>query len=129
MAIAAHALAYERQSTDYWKQLDWRQLEFRVAALFRRKGYTSQATPASNDKGVDVIAKKPGEKLVVQCKQHAKAAQRNFVSELLGVKVAEQANRAILICTGGFTAGAEEYAHLHGIELWDSSDLAREEAE
>ena len=75
--------------------------------------------------GVDVIAESKSEKIAIQCKQYAKPAQRNLVSELLGVKIAEKATRAILICTGGFTRDAEEYAAHNGVELWDIEDLAR----
>lgn len=122
---AAKALCYERPKRDYWRQLSWRDLELRVTALFGRLGYRAYATPGSGDKGVDVIAESKSEKIVIQCKQFAKPAQRNLVSELLGVKIAEKATRAILICTGGFTRDAEEYAAHNGVELWDIEDLAR----
>jgi len=123
--IAAKALCFERPKRDYWRQLSWRDLELRVTALFGRLGYRAHTTPGSGDKGVDVIAESSHEKIVIQCKQYSKPAQRNLVSELLGVKIAEKATRAILICTGGFTHDAEEYAAQHGIELWDLDDLAR----
>ncbi len=122
---AAKALCYERPKRDYWRQLSWRDLELRVTALFGRLGYRAYATPGSGDKGVDVIAESKSEKIVIQCKQFAKPAQRNLVSELLGVKIAEKATRAILICTGGFTRDAEEYVAHNGVELWDIEDLAR----
>lgn len=125
-AIAAKALAAERSKIAYWSSLPWRELEHRIAALFRAKGYNAHATPASGDKGVDVIAQSGQEKIVIQCKQYAKPAQRNLVSELLGVMVAEKANQAILICTGGFTKGAETYAQENGVILWDADDLVRE---
>lgn len=124
--IAAKVLAAERSKTAYWRSLHWRDLEYRVAALFRAKGYNAQVTPASGDKGVDVVAQSGHEKIVIQCKQYSKPAQRNIVSELLGVMTAERATQAILICTGGFTKGTEVYARENGVILWDSEDLARE---
>ena len=124
VSVAQATLAYERTKTDYWQRLHWRDLELEVAALFQRMGYTARATPASNDKGVDVIAERLNEKIVVQCKQYAKDAQRNLVSELLGVMKSESASRGILICTGGFTRGAEDYAAANGVELWDLDDVA-----
>lgn len=128
ISMAARILVAEREKTAYWKNLSWRDLEHRVAALFQRRGYTAYATPGSGDKGVDVVAESSSEKIVIQCKQYSKPAQRNLVSELLGVMIAEQADRAILICTGGYTKGAEEYALENGITLWDLDDLARENA-
>jgi len=125
VSTAAKTLCYERPKRDYWRQLSWRDLEFRVTALFGRLGYRAHTTPGSGDKGVDVIAESKSGKIVIQCKQYSKPAQRNLVSELLGVKIAEKATRAILICTGGFTQDAEEYAAHNGVELWDVDDLAR----
>lgn len=125
VSAAAKALCYERPKRDYWRQLSWRDLEFRVTALFGRHGYRAHTTPGSGDKGVDVIAESKAGKIVIQCKQYSKPAQRNLVSELLGVKIAEKATRAILVCTGGFTQDAEEYAVHNGVELWDIDDLAR----
>lgn len=121
---AAKALCFERPKRDYWRHLSWRDLELRVTALFKRLGYSARATPGSGDKGVDVIAESNQERIVIQCKQYSKPAQRNLVSELLGVMIAERATRGILICTGGFTQGAEEYAAHNGVELWDLDDLA-----
>ena len=127
VSIAARTLAFERTKIDYWRNLDWRELELRIASLFSRMGYSANATPGSNDKGVDVVAESPSEKIIIQCKEYSKPAQRNIVSELLGAQVAESADRAILICTGGFTSGAESYARENGIELWDLEDIARED--
>lgn len=118
-------LAFERETSTYWSNLHWRDLELEVSRLFQRMGYEAHATPGSNDKGVDVVAVGFGKKLVIQCKQYTKPGQRNLVSELLGVVQAEGANRGILICTGGFAPGAESYAATHGIELWDLAELAQ----
>jgi hypothetical protein len=119
------ALAYDRTLSDFWFRLHWRELEIEVANLFQRRGYDAMATPSSNDRGVDVVATRGTEKIVIQCKQYAKPAQRNLVSELIGVLTAEGASRAILVCTGGFTSGAEDYAAINGVELWDVEDLRR----
>lgn len=121
--IAAKTLRFARTNKDYWQQLTWRDLELRVAALFIRLGYRARATPGSGDKGVDAVAERTNEKIVVQCKQYANPAQRSLVSELLGVMVAEWGTRGILICTGGVSRGAEDYAAENGVELWDLDDL------
>jgi hypothetical protein len=125
LAVARSTLVFEKEKTDYWLRLHWRDLELEVTGLFRAMGYSAQTTAASNDRGVDVMASRNGEKIVIQCKQYSKRAQRDVVSELLGVRVAECASRAILICTGGFTQAAEQYAKANGVELWDVHDLAK----
>jgi hypothetical protein len=124
--IVAKIHASNRSKIEYWNCLSWRDLELQVAVLFRSKGYSAYATPSIGDKGVDVVATRGGEKVVVQCKQYNKPAQRNIVSELLGVKVAEQAHKAILVCTGGFTKGAEQYALENDIILWGLDELVME---
>lgn len=128
ISVAGRILATEWEKTSFWKNLDWRELEHSVAALFTRKGYRAYATPRSGDRGVDVVAESSSLKIVIQCKQYSSPAQRSAVSELLGVQVAENADKSILVCTGGFTSGAEAYADENGIILWDLNDLAFESA-
>lgn len=125
VTVVRATLAHERQTSVFWSNLHWRELELEVSRLFQRMGYRAHATPGSNDKGVDVIALGPGGKTVVQCKQYAKPAQRNLVSELLGVMQSEKADHGILICTGGFAPGAESYAADNGVELWDLAELSQ----
>ncbi|MCU0648049.1 MAG: restriction endonuclease [Gemmatimonadaceae bacterium] len=123
--VVGEVLASARTRLDYWRNLHWRELEEQVALLFRTLGYDAKATAASGDRGVDVVAERHGEKIIIQCKQYAKPAQRAVVGELLGARTAEKADRAILVCTGGFAPAAEEYAAAHGVELWDLTELVR----
>lgn len=126
LEVVVKAIRYERGKASFWLEASWRELEVQVAALFRRKGYQAQLGPGSNDKGVDVLAIKNAERIIIQCKQYRNPVQRAQVSELLGAVVAERGNRGILVCTSGFTAGAEEYANANGIELWDLHRLVEE---
>ena len=124
--IVARAIRHERGKASFWLQASWRELEVQIAALFRRMGYSAKLGPGSNDKGVDVLAEKGSERIVIQCKQYKSPAQRAPVSELLGCVVAEGGSRGILICTAGFTESAQTYAMQHGIELWDLHRLMQE---
>ncbi|MBL7146484.1 MAG: restriction endonuclease [Phycisphaerae bacterium] len=63
--------------------------EILVAMLFEKMGYHTRVTPASNDRGVDVIAVKEAglscEKIAVQCKLVNSPVGRPVLQQLLGV--------------------------------------------
>ena len=44
-----------RTQTAFWDALTGRQFEIEVASLLNRSGYSAKVTPASNDKGVDLM--------------------------------------------------------------------------
>jgi HJR/Mrr/RecB family endonuclease len=106
----------------YWQGLTYAQLEKEVAALFRRLGHRAQVQGGAGDGGVDVAV---DDDTIVQCKAYAKPLSPAAVRELLGTKTALGKRRAILVCTGGFTAGSRQFAQTSGIELWDAHDLIR----
>jgi hypothetical protein len=120
--LAEHEHQLELKRLGYWRGLTYARLEQEVAALFRRMGHRAQVQGGSGDGGVDVAV---DDDTIVQCKAYAKPLSPAAVRELLGTKTALGARRAILICTGGFTAGSRKFAESSGIELWDAHDLIR----
>lgn len=73
--------------------------------------------------GIDLVLYKDDMATVVQCKRYRTPAGPAIVRELLGSKVAFEADHAILVCTGGFTDSTIEFAEANGIELLDMDDL------
>lgn len=111
--------------------IDWRQFEELVAEAYRRKGYLVTETGGGGaDGGVDLVIKKNGEMLLVQCK-HWRAAQVGvkIVRELYGVVAAQGATGGIVISSGTFTQEARDFATGKQIELVDGSGLVRMIAE
>jgi len=106
--------------------MEARQFEFEIANLFRLKGYTSHATRATNDDGVDVFACKDNEKVIIQCKRWTRPVGRDKIDELAGVMNRYGVDRAILATTSAFSEDGKRAADKHKIELWDFYQIRKE---
>jgi restriction system protein len=68
------------------KALSWREFEMLVGEIYRRRGYSVAETESGADGGIDLIARKDGEKFFVQCKHWQKhKVDVLTVREFLGV--------------------------------------------
>ena len=108
------------------RDLSSQDFERYVAEAYRRKGYTVEETGPGADGGIDLIARKNGETLLVQCKRWLtwKVGVRH-VRELFGVVKAQGAANGVLVTTSTFTADALAFAKQTQLELVDSEGLAR----
>lgn len=107
------------------RTISWREFEELVGEAYRRQGYTVTETGGGGaDGGVDLILKKNGENLLVQCK-HWKMDKVGVkvVRELYGVVAAESASGGIVISSGSFTQEAKDFARGKPLELLDGSAL------
>lgn len=109
-----------RTQVSFWDSLTGLQFEREVANLFSRSGYSAQLTPASDDKGVDIIL---GNGTIIQCKAHKKPIGPAVARELYGTLRAHKARTAILISKSGFTRGVIQFARGKPIQLWDLKSL------
>jgi HJR/Mrr/RecB family endonuclease len=99
-----------------------REFEELIAALWKRFGYEVELTARTRDGGRDVIAVRKAEatlRFLIECKRYEpeKKIGVAFVRALYGVKVHENATKAILATTSTFTAGAESFFDAHKWEL------------
>ena len=110
---------------DSIRRLSWREFEELVAEAFRRDGYSvTENVVAGADGGVDVRLRKAGRAYLVQCKHWAgNRVGVAVVREMFGVMTAEGAAGVFIICTGGFTAEARQFAHGKPITLVDGAAL------
>ena len=108
------------------RDLSSQDFERYIAEAYRRKGYTVEETGPGADGGIDLIARKNGETLLVQCKRWLtwKVGVR-VVRELFGVVKAQGAANGVLVTTSKFTADALAFAKQTQLELVDSEGLAR----
>lgn len=109
------------------REMPWREFEMLVGEAYRQQGYTvTENDGAGSDGGIDLVLKKDGQKIVVQCKRW-----KNFtvsvmpVRELYGVMNAENADSCIFVSSGTFTRDAISFAQGKPIELVDGQDLMR----
>ena len=117
--------ARRRKLEGYWMSLSGTDFEREMANVLRALGYRVKSTPSSGDEGVDLILKRPGKTIVVQCKAHQNPVGPAIARELFGSMIHFKADRAILACTGGFTRGVKEFVRDKPIDLVSVSELAR----
>jgi len=113
----------EKALQSYWRDLEPKVLETAVAELYQRAGYQASVTPATGDRGVDVLLRKGTRELIVQCKAHSSPVGVGAVRELLGAMMDSHADQSILVSPQGFTSGARELAAKHRIDLVALEDL------
>lgn len=102
-----------------------REFEEFLAAYFRRLGYRVEATPASNDYGVDLLLRDRQECLAVQAKRYSGTVGVHAVQELLSGMAYYQVERGLVISNAYFSRQAWELAEKGGVELWDRDALAK----
>lgn len=95
--------------------------------LYRKLGYTGEATRRSGDGGFDFLVEKDGEKTIGECKLYGKntTVGRPDVQKLAGANLKEGAEHMVFITTSHFTPEAREYARDVGMELVDGKGLKR----
>lgn len=107
-------------------EIDWYQFEKYCAALLCREGFdVERKGGAQPDGGVDLIASRDGERMLVQCKHwRTWVVQEKVVREMLGSMAHFQATRGSIYTLKGWTKPAAEFARQHRITLADADDLA-----
>ncbi len=109
------------------RSISWQEFEELVGEAYRRKGYTvTESGGGGADGGVDLVLRRGGEKLLVQCKHWRidKVGVR-VVRELYGVVSAEGASGGIVISSGTFTQEARDFASGKPLELIDGPELLK----
>jgi restriction system protein len=100
------------------------QFEERVQLLLADLGWTQlQRRGGSGDRGVDLMGQYEGERYVIQCKRYTKKVPPAMVRDLVGTRAIQQADRALLVTTSGFTRQGHDEAHNQPVELWDGDAL------
>src|SRR5205823_3371332 len=94
---------------------------------YRRQGYDVKEMLGSGaDGGVDLLLRKDGHSVVVQCKRwRGKPVPVQVVRELYGVMIDQRASAAKIVATTSFTPDAVAFAKDKPIELVDSNALLR----
>lgn len=119
---------FERQtSVESIRTLTWLEFEQLIGEYFRRQGYIiEESGGAGADGGVDLRLFRRGKVSLVQCK-HWKVHNVGVkpVRELYGVMVSENADNAIFVTSGLFSADAKAFAHGKPLELMDGQWLSR----
>ncbi len=108
---------------EHWMSMSGLEFEHELGSLYRRLGYNVQMTATSGDHGIDLILRKDGKTMVVQCKSHQAPVGESVARDLLGSMHAVRADSAILACTGGFTRSARKFVESQPIRLITVQDI------
>jgi restriction system protein len=115
----------ERQtSIESLRALPWKRFENLLGEAYRRQGYRVEETLGGGaDGGVDLVLRKEGRTVLVQCKRHKSPIGVTVVRELYGVLIDRRAAGAKLVATTTFTPDAVAFAAGKPIELIGSTAL------
>ncbi len=110
-ARRARVSLLKRETLRDLQSVPWKEFELLVGAYYREKGFTVVQTGGGGpDEGVDLVLRKNGERVLVQCKKYVRdAVGVQTIREFFGVIVAKGAHRGIFITTGNFTADAMQF--------------------
>lgn len=105
--------------------ITWQQFELLVGEALRHQGFSVEETGGSGpDGGIDLVARKDGEKYLVQCKQwRSLQVGVPVIRELYGAMAAEGATGGLVITSGRFTGPAREFASGRNLKLVDGDLL------
>jgi|ERR1700687_981636 len=107
---------------ELYLQMDSKQFEDAVAALFCQLGYEVKQTPYVNDRGKDAIARKDGKKYLIECKRYGadNTIGRRDLQIFVAAMKEENAEGGFYVNTGRFAKTAVEYAAQNQIDLYDA---------
>jgi len=107
-----------------WIRMSGVDFEKAVARILKVRGIDARPTKASGDGGVDIeVFADDHLRMVIQCKRYKSACGPSIVRELYGAMQHHHAPQAMLICLGGFSRRARDFAAGKPIELVDSEML------
>lgn len=113
------------------RALSWQAFEELVGEAYRRQGYNVTETGGGGaDGGVDLVLRRGGEALLVQCKHwRMEKVGVKIIRELYGVIAAEGATGGVVISSGTFTQEAKDFGTGKPLELIDGPELLKIVAE
>lgn len=119
-----HLLA-TRSGIDSLRALSWKDFELLVGEALRRDGYTVQETGGGGaDGGIDLIARRAHETILVQCKRWKTwSVGVRVVREMFGVMTSEKATGVMIVTIGEFTRSARNFAEGKPVRLVDGQAL------
>lgn len=116
-----------QQGLDSIAALGWRHFELLVGEAFRRQGHTVEETGLGGaDGGIDLILRKDGRRVLVQCKQwRRRQIPVSVMREMYGLLAHHGADEVKIACVGTYTRDAAQFANGKPIELIGGEELLR----
>lgn len=114
-----------RTGLDSIRAMSWQAFEVLVGEAFRRQGYAVEETGLGGaDGGIDLVLRKQGQIILVQCKQwRTRQVSVKVVREMFGLLAHHAANAVIVVSIGDYTADARQFIQGKPIELINGEQL------
>lgn len=128
-SIDAHIANLSTQKVDTHSipdGMDPYEFEGLCAKVLRDHGWDASPTSGSGDQGADVIAKKSGKTLVLQCKLYSQPVGNKAVQEVIAAKSYYGADHAAVVTNASYTVSAKDLAHVSGVSLLSFGALVDE---
>lgn len=104
--------------------MDGHDFEYWCADLLLYSSFTDiNVTRASNDQGVDIIARYKGEKFAIQCKRYSSRLGNTPIQEVCAGRSFYGCDRAAVMTNNYFTNGAIQLAKATNVYLWDRDSI------
>lgn len=116
-------LKYAKSGLRVIDRMSGAEFEEFVAAQLRIAGYSVTPTASTGDYGVDLIAKKDGARMAVQCKRLAKAVGVAAVQQVVSGARQHGCNRTVVVTNQTFTKAARQLAITHQCRLVGRTQL------
>jgi hypothetical protein len=98
--------------------------EIYCARQLERGGWVTRLTPITGDQGADIIARRDGKILVVQCKLYSQPIGNEAVQQVYAARTFQAAGFAAVVSNQPFTRSAEQLADVTGVRLLHHNQLS-----
>lgn len=96
-----------------------------VGEILSSRGFHIEYTPTSGDYGVDIIARRGGERWAVQMKRYSNSVGREAISDAVAGMAYYKCTRSMVVTSNYFTPNAQELAKINNTFLVDRDKLAQ----
>ena len=104
---------------------DGHEFEKWVAGRLELHGWRAEVTAGSGDQGLDIIARRDGRKIGIQCKRYDGAVGNKAVQEAFSGRAFHRVDTAVVITTGRYTESAKALSRKTGVHLLYVKDIPR----
>jgi len=121
---------HKRKKTENLRAVDCSNMtgvefEAHVSRILSQRGFTDiRFTPATNDQGADLLAKKDGRTIVVQTKRYSCPVGNSAVQEAISALKFYSGDEGWVVTNSTFTYSAKQLAQRAGIRLIDGHEFA-----
>lgn len=96
-----------------------------VAGRLEMHGWRADVTAGSGDQGIDIIARRDGRKVGIQCKRYGGPVGNKAVQEAFSGRAFHRVDMAVVITTGHYTQSARDLSRRTGVHLLHVKDIPR----